>query len=150
MNTFKTLPAVGARNISRRIGQREILPVSVSNRLLGNIVLKTGTSQGTISLDDGEDVLFVTTTSSRNNERNLTVVDVSVYIGSVAAANQLPGGSSIDESEWEIVLGSGNDWGLTDNFNTVTIAYIRNISAGASQNVILNTQSRSIVNTTVS
>jgi hypothetical protein len=42
----------------------------------------------------------------------------------------------------------GNDWNSTDGKNTKTLIYVRNISAGAAQDVLVRTRSRVIANRT--
>ena len=129
-----------------RLKNKNLLPTIVKNRNLGNIVLLSSISIGTATLSNTDEVVFAVTTSAKNGQRIFCVPDISVYVGTVTAANQLPGGSSITESDWQIVF-MGNDLNTTDSFNTKTDVYIRNISAGASQVVTIRTQSRVIVNT---
>ena len=116
---------------------------SIERRLDG-IIVSTGTASGSTTLGNGDQTVFTITTTSGSGAKVNVASDVTLYIGSVAAANQLPGGSAIDESQWQ-VIGPWNDWGATDNVNVKTLIYVRNISAG-SQSVLLRTISRTIVN----
>ena len=111
---------------------------------LDGIIESTGTASGSTTLANGEQVVFTITTSSDTGAKVFVVADVSLYVGSVAVANQLPGGSSIDESQWQII-GPWSDWGATNNVNHKTLVYVRNISAG-SLTVLIRTISRAISN----
>lgn len=114
------------------------------DRRLDGITVTTGTASGSATLANGDQAVYTITTSSDSGAKVNVGADVSLYVGSVAAANQLPGGSGIDESQWQ-VIGPWNDLQATDSINHKVKVYVRNISAGSST-VILNTKSRVIVN----
>jgi len=118
--------------------------IKALSRRLDSLIESTGTATGSISLANGEEITFTITTSSNSNAKVLPVVDLTLYIGSVADANRLPEGSGITESQWQ-VIGPWSDWGATNNVNHKTKIFIRNISAGT-QTVLIKTISRVIVN----
>jgi len=129
-----------------RATQQTILPTAVKNRQFGNIVLMSGVKTGVATLNNNSQVVFTITTQTMDNQRILCVPDISVFIGSIDFDNQLPGGASVDEADWDIIF-MQNDYASTDNQNTKTIVFVQNISAGT-QDVILVTQSRLIENIT--
>lgn len=133
---------------NRRIDQKGLLPTAIKNRLLGDIVLLSATASSSATISNGQQATFTITTASISNQRIMNVEDIALYVGSVADANQLPGGSAIDESQWQVIF-MGNDWNSTDDNNVVNIVYVRNISAGASKDVLIRAQSRVIVNTAI-
>jgi hypothetical protein len=59
----------------------------------------------------------------------LGVADWTYYVGSVADANAIPIGASVDISQWQYIP-PVCDWGLTNNKNIKVVACLRNISAG--------------------
>ena len=132
------------RDKFKRVSQREILPQVVRTHSLGDVIRRTAQASASSSINDGEQVVFTIQTLSKAGVRLLTIPDISVYIGSAVGANQLPGGSSIDESQWQ-VIGPWQDLAASDGFDVITRVYVRNISAGTST-VILQVKSRLITN----
>lgn len=132
------------RDRFKRVSQRDILPQAVKTRSLGDVIRRTAQAQGSQELDNGEQVVFEVETVSKAGVRVLAIPDISVYVGSATSANQLPGGSSIDESDWQFI-GPWQDLAATDGNTVNTIVYVRNISAGTST-VILQVKSRLITN----
>lgn len=131
-----------------RVSQTGILPTAIKIRTLGDVIILGSLVSGSATLSNGDETTFSFTVASVDGARNLCIPDVALYVGSVAAANQLPSGSSITESQWEVIF-MGNDWATTDNFNSIHKVYVRNISAGASQSVLLRSQARVITNSNI-
>ncbi len=127
-----------------RIRQKDLLPTSVESGAFGEIILERDTETASATIGNNVQILLTHTISQKNNAKMFAIPDISIYIGSVATDNQLPGGSSVDESEWQ-VIGPWNDWGTTDNQNSKTKIYVRNISAGDSL-VIFKIKSRFLTN----
>jgi hypothetical protein len=127
----------------QRISQRDIIPTGIKTRTLGDIILSKptdtlgGGEQISWSFNNGEQVLITYTLSTDVNTKLLATLDTSYYQGSVTAANQLPGGSGVDETQFQFI-GPFHDWGTTDNKNVKIKTYILNISAG---NVTMNGRS---------
>ena len=107
-----------------RATQREFLTQSIKTRHLGAVVQKSAIGSYTNSMDAGEDDLITITTIPDYDAPLFTLPDISIYEGSVAEANQIPNGSSVNAEEWDII-GPVNDWFVTDNFNTKTRLYVR-------------------------
>jgi len=127
-----------------RKGQRDILPFAIKTRSLGDVIRRTDQAEGSTTLANGEQVVFNIETISKAGVRVLALPDISIYIGTVTTTNQLPGGSAIDESQWQ-VIGPWQDLASTDGNNVRTIVYVRNINAGSSV-VTLQVKSRLITN----
>ena len=132
------------RDRFKRTSQRDILPAGVKGLGIGEIILERDTNSASATIGNNVQVLLTHTVSQKNNAKMFAVPDISIYLGSVATNNQLPGGSSVDESQWQ-VIGPWNDWGTTDNQNSKTKVYVRNISAG-STTVLFRIKSRFFTN----
>lgn len=113
-------------------------------RRLDVIIDHTETDEVSAPLGNGDQAFFTITTSSNSGAKVLVNVDIALYIGAELPGLQLPGGASVDESQWQ-VIGPISDWNDSDGNNNVHILYVRNISAG-SQTLLLRTASRVIVN----
>jgi len=144
MSHFNTLTTIQKIRRNARIGQRAVKPAAIKNISLGEVILERDTDSASATIGNNVQILLTHTISQANNAKMFAIPDISIYIGSVSANNQLPGGSAIDESEWQ-VIGPWNDWGTTDNKNSKTKIYVRNISAGSST-VLFRVKSRFITN----
>lgn len=127
-----------------RISQRDLLPTAVQNRNFGQIISFSGVSSASTTLTSAQQVVFTVTTATKNNGTTLCVADLTLYMDTQDASHQIPGGSSVDMSQWQVIF-LGNDYRSSDGNNTKTLIYVRNISAG-SHTVTLVTQSRVIQN----
>lgn len=116
-------------------------------KAIENIISLTATATGSTTLSNGQGATFVITTTTTSGNRSMVIHDWTLYVGSVADANKLPNGSGVDMTKW-IVTPFVNDWGDTDNKNTVAKIYVQNVSAGANQSVLLRVQARLIQNST--
>jgi hypothetical protein len=143
---FDTLPVQNKRRpelIRGRITTREALPRNVKARNLGDVIFASETAQAQTTLSNGEQAVFTVNISQNTSYPLQGNIYIALYVGSVASANLLPGGASIDESQWQIIVrNSLEDW---ENADTVldkeyASVYVRNISAGAAQVVILRTK----------
>jgi len=130
-----------------RVGQAGLMPAAVKNRNIGQDILLSNSGLGSAVLNNGGEALFTSTLSTTNNDRVMAVYDITLYLASVAAGNEMPSfGGTVDMSQWQVV-GGWNDWGATNNLNVKNRLYVRNISAGAAQTVIYYSQARVLVNT---
>lgn len=133
-----------------RLQQKDILPTAIKNRNFGDVIrtlpndFTTSITATATGVANGNQVVLYYTTESVHGNVVMSDPDISFYIGSVAADNQLPGGASIDESQWQMI-GPFTDWGATDNKNSIKLIYIRNISAGT-VDIIAKGRSRFIAN----
>ena len=116
-------------------------------KAIENIISLTDTVSGSTTLSNGQGATFTITTTATSGNRTMTIHDYAIYIGSVSGNNVLPNGASIDMTKW-IVSSFTNDWNDTDFLNTVTKVYVQNVSAGASQTVIIEARARFIQNST--
>lgn len=129
-----------------RIKQQNLIPNAVKGRNLGRVIQETATGTASITLSNGQETTFTITTQSINRGVLLFCIpDITLFVGSVALGNALPGGANVTSSAYQVVF-LGNDWGSTDDNNVVTKVFVRNVSAGT-QTIILKTQSRVITNT---
>jgi len=142
----------------RRIKPRDILPSAVKNRGLGNVINLFDTQEATTTLNNGDDAVLSLTIVNQRDAAMIAEPEFSLWEGSISSANLLPGGSNIDESQWQII-GPWNEWtegaviGLSGAFDVaipedtvVSKIYIRNISAGASTDAIARVRVRYLTN----
>lgn len=126
-----------------RISQRDIIPGAVKGRNVSNIIYGTAEGQVQTTLGNNEQVTVNFDITQNDGFEEKGDLYVSIYVGSVAAANLLPGGSGIDESQWQII-GPYFDYAeweaesFAKHKDHVTL-YIRNISAG-SQTLIIKSK----------
>ena len=97
---------------------------------------------------DDELVNQIKVTNS-NNKDIMAIVERAIYIGTKTAAYLLPGGASIDESQFQVIGGNFSILDTSgDTMGTNQLAshlYIRNISAGT-VTVYIDTYVRYIIN----
>lgn len=122
-----------------------IQAVTDLRRSIESLITITSPESASTTLSNGEFATFTITTTGTSGGVTMVIHDFTLYLGSVSAAHALPDGSSIDMSQWQVVA-FPNDWGATNNINTVTKVYVRNISAGASQTVAIHVQARMLQN----
>ncbi len=132
-----------------RANQRTIIPSGIKNRNLGNFAASTTLlATASTALNNGDQAVFTITTSHDFGFDLLAAeVYIAMYVGAVAGANELPGGSGIDESQWQ-VIGPYHSYSAWDGEkdSSTTRVYVRNISAGASQTVTLRTVTKYLSN----
>jgi hypothetical protein len=117
----------------KRIRQADITPTALKKQLLGQLASFTNTATGTVVMGNGDEVAFeVTVTNDLGFDMLAVEPYVALYIGTVSAANQLPNGSGIDESQWQVV-GPFFDFQrvVQDHAQSAFNVYVRNISAGS-------------------
>ena len=118
-----------------RIGRRDIFPNSVRSKHLGAFIFGAESEEASTTIENGQEV-FVTATITQNDGYEIFGHSyLSMYVGNIAVANLLPGGSSIDESQWDIIgphfeFYKWSDTGFAKHKEITTI-YVRNISAGS-------------------
>jgi len=152
-NTLFPIVAPADRPVPPRINQQKIQPSAIRGRHFGGVPLfSTDSATASATLANGDDAVLTVDTYTPNSDLNLpnlTNVDISFYAGTVAAANELPGGASVTESNWQ-VIGPINSWQQTQaQRKTTTLLYIRNISNG-STDININTRSRAVAKTDTS
>jgi len=135
MNDFSNITTPRNSIPARRVSQRALLPSAVKSRNLGNFIFKAAKSTATAAIANGEQLVLESVLTQNSGYPIFAIPFISMYVGSVAAANQLPGGSSIDESQWQFTQARMNqeDWetaGYPTDSEYATI-YVRNISAGS-------------------
>lgn len=108
-----------------RLSQNDIMPKTIDNRALGNIIQVSNTASASASLAPGDEVTFVATSLSFSGERLMDYGDMSLYETSVLAANRIPGGSNITKGTYQ-VIGPFNDYQRTDGENSKQMVYVRN------------------------
>ena len=125
----------GSGGIRGRISQRDLFPSSVKSRHLGVFIFGAESEEASTTMENGQEV-FVTATITQNDGYEIFGHPyLSMYVGNIAVANLLPGGSSVDESQWNIIgphfeFYKWSDTGFAKHKEITTI-YVRNISAGS-------------------
>lgn len=135
----------------KRVSQNGFLPSAVRGRALGDIVESSHAGLGagdsaSLTIPASTSGNFRFTLTDNLNRTLFAKPDLAWYIGSVSATNQWPNSS----------YGMGNmpsmyfdDWGSTNNVNTVTHLVVRN-NSGAEQLVIAVCRWRVIKNAAAS
>jgi len=135
MANFQILSQRPQNAQSVRITQRGIFPTAIKTRNLGNIIISRPSdligdaTSYSFTFGNGDQAVITATLETENNTKLLAILDSSLYVGSVTDANQLPTGSAINETQYQII-GPWYDWGSTDNKNVKVKLYVLNISAG--------------------
>ena len=106
---------------------RSFLPFSSKGRNL-DIIRKTDTVETSATLAAGADTVFSLTTKSKKSIALLTQEDISLFETSVAEANLIPNGSSIDASDYQII-GPWREQSDGDSKNIVSKIYVRNTTS---------------------
>lgn len=115
-----------------RTNQQSLLPTSLQNRLLANFISSSNQTYSAAVIQPSTSGTFTFTVRNTKGLRIVAVPDVSVYVG-VTSLSEIK-----FENQWPTpALGGGNfpvyitpnDWGYTDNLNSVTRITCRNNSA---------------------
>ena len=139
-----------------RISQRDIFPVAVKKRSLGNIIKVSNNLEASTTISNGEDAIFTLIFINNLDADVIGEPEFSLWKTSVSSANLIPNGSGIDMSQFQI-MGPWNEWTevlLTGGLIGIAVPklaiisrlYIRNISAGASTVIVARARIRYITN----
>lgn len=132
-----------------RVSQQGLLPGSVQARNVGSIVTNSaaGLGAGTYvyaTIPATQSLNFLFTLADNQNRVTLAVPDVGFFVnGAVTEDNRWPT-STLGMGTMPVLV--YNDWGLTDNINTVTHVVWRN-NSGDAQPVVVVCRWRIITNT---
>lgn len=110
------------------------MPTAIKGRHISDIIFRSARTTATASISNGSQLVLESTLEQNDQFPILATPFISIYIGSIADANQLPGGSAIDESQWQFTSPRMNqeDWedaGYPRHKEYATV-YVRDISAG--------------------
>lgn len=134
-------------NENPRITQQKLYPTAIKARNLDHFIFGSGVDTASTVLANTEQAVLTSTLNQTTGAELQGIFYIAIYIGSVADANLLPGGSGIDESQWQVIgpRYSYENWSAVSFSQSKDIAsiYVRNISAG-SQTVIFKTKWRYI------
>lgn len=147
MSEFPIVQPAKLTQIQQRVRQQNVLPTAVKSRNLGSIIFGSDVAIAQTTLGNGNQAV-ISWTLTQNDKFELIGLDyITVYVGSVATTNILPGGSAIDETQWQVIgpFYDWENWSETNNQNDtfagyqdfVTL-YILNISAGSQDLIIYN------------
>lgn len=150
MQTIKNITGFPDRQNNPRVNQQRILPSAVKSRSFGAIIfgspssnaLGSGVNSGVITISNATNRSVAITASDAFKRTLLVSPDIAIFIGSVTSANQWPN-STYHMGNLPITI--FNDWGLTNNVNTVTRVGIYN-NTGSSRDVIIVYRARFIRN----
>lgn len=118
-----------------RSTQRDILPTATQSRnLAGNTIAFSEYATTSVTLSAGSFTTIAATVADIQGAGILTVPDITLYEGSIAAANQIPNGSSITPSDYQIV-GPWQDERANNGSDTVTKVYLRNVATVVSKQI---------------
>lgn len=109
--------------------QRDFRPTAIVERNL-DIINITDTVESSITLATGADTIFTITTGSLAGVPIFVQEDISLFETSVAEANLIPNGSSINAGHYQII-GPWREQDSGDEKNIVSRIYIRNTTTAA-------------------
>lgn len=140
LTSFSELPETDSSKVptglisSRRLSQMDIMPTAVKPRQLGAITFLTALATTSFSFGNGEQrVITVTVTSTKGDDIASPEIYISLYQGTVDAANEiLGGGASVTPSQYQ-VIGPHYTYAGWDKVTSQSKLrlYILNISAGS-------------------
>ena len=137
MNDFETIQVqdFAQRDRFKRISQRDVLPIAIKGRNISNVIFGSEAETASTTLGNGEQAVLITSLTQNNKYELLAIPFIASYVGTVTSANELPGGASIDESQWQ-VIGPRYDYATWSSNNfpqhiDYATLFIRNISAGS-------------------
>lgn len=150
---FPTTPPLELPPPRERIGQQDILPNALKTRLLGDIIQRTATATGNTpsgDFDNGEQIVFGITVSSTDDPLLMGAPEIALYIDTDGAgAQQLPGGSAIDETlyqwSWWLDWHKPNTAGNNSNKLYFSV-FVLNLTGGAGRRVFIDTWTRLLSN----
>lgn len=91
--------------------------------------------QTTVTLAAAAEHLFEVIVTTQSQERLQATIEQALYVGSVAAANALPGGSGVTESNWQVIGPIPSllkaDGTETEPYERCFQTYVRNASGGS-------------------
>jgi len=127
------------RDRFKRVSQRDVLPTAIKGRNISNVIFGAESSSASTTLGNGEQAVLSTSLSQNDKYELIGIPYIAIYIGTVTDNNELPGGSAVDESQWQMIGPKYDYDAWSDNLFPRHIEYahlyIRNISAG---NVTVN------------
>lgn len=120
-------PFVTAATTAGRVNQQSMIPSSVTNRILGSIISSSASGLGNASFLEttmtvAQTISFDFFVSDTKGRTIIAVPDIGVYVGSISPDNQYP---TALYNPATLQVSSYNNWGLTDNINTVTSVVVR-------------------------
>lgn len=135
-----------------RIGADSIFGQSISAGKIGDIItgnpastnLGTGLSSGAATIADASSLSYIFTLTDNYNRVLVAIPDIAIYVDGSAVANQWP---NTTYGMGNMPITWFNDWGLTNNVNTVTRVVVRN-NTGGSRSVTVIVRWRLITNST--
>lgn len=133
--------------INKRVSQRVMEPGAVKQRAFGQLVANTPIGSASLSRDTGQRVVFDNTFGSTiKADFALAEPYITVYLASVSGANQIPGGSTVTDSEWLVYHHFDfQDWSR-DRHESFLQTIVTNVSAGSSQLVLYRSIGKYISN----
>lgn len=111
-----------------RVSQQKVLPTSISPRLLGSIISSSHSGLGagafsSFSIPGVTSGKFDFTVADKLGRTILAIPDIAVYVNTLTAANQWPNATY---GMGTLPITVFNNWGETDNVDTVTTVVVRN------------------------
>lgn len=124
-------------NVRNRVSQRDMLPGSIRQRSLGQIIGITAEDSASATISNGERVVVDNTFESTiKADFALAEPYITVYLTSVSDANQIPGGSAVTDAEWLVYHHFDfQDWSRERHLSFIQ-TIVTNVSAGSSKAVV--------------
>lgn len=124
---------------------RKIAPLDTLTKGVENIVTVVGTQEQSVTLSEGDANTFYMTADSVSGAAMHVIFEWTIWVGSVADQNNFPDGSNVTPSDW-LIIPFLNDLANSTMNQVVGKIYVKNVSAGNGQAVILRYQTAVIQN----
>src|SRR3990167_7536951 len=98
-------PNIALKQIEQRqrISQRDILPTAIKGRSLSGFIFVSDVGTASTAMGNG-DPAYITFTLTQDKEFEIFGENyISTYVRNITTANLLPGGSGVDESQWQVI-----------------------------------------------
>lgn len=134
-----TLPKLVEKDeVNPQVDQFSITPTAIKRRHLGGLINLSSDEVTSASLSNGQQVVLTSTLTESGGFADKGLIAefyFAAFVGSLSTANQIGVGSSIDESQFQ-VIGPWYDYTAYNiagfpKYKSVARVYIRNISAGS-------------------
>lgn len=150
MEIIEDISGFPTKTNSPRVSQQKLLPTAVQPRTFGDIILgnpasnELGSTATITSLvvPNGLSRTLYLTLSDDFNRTLFSVPDVALYLTTADAANQWPN-ATINMTNFPVSV--MNDWGSTNNVNTVTLISMYN-NSGSDRTIVFRARIRFIRN----
>lgn len=127
------------------VQRQKMSSLKTLNQGVEGIITFTGMQSQTVTLSEGDSNSFFMNIVPTSLEHLHVVFEWTIWIGSVGDQNNFPDGSNVNPSQW-IIIPFLNDLVSSGDAQMSGKIYVKNVSAGGGQTVILEYRATVIQN----